>query len=84
MANLDASHDSAGGPEPSRASVGSYLDTCQALVHAARRLVAITAQRADQSAGPATVQALVELDGIGTQLALVEARLHRMLIPDRA
>ena len=69
--------------EPASAAVTNYLDACSALVHAARRLVGLTADRAVRAAHPPRFDALAELDQIGADLAIVEARLHRMLTPSR-
>ena len=69
--------------ERASAPVTTYLEACSALVHAARRLVGLTADRAVHGAHPPRLDALAELDQIGADLAVVEARLHRILTPTR-
>jgi hypothetical protein len=83
MSHLDDDRRHRATAEPTGAAVTSYIDTCSALVAAARRLVGITADRAVHAPEPPRPHALAELDRIGAQLAMVEARLHRLAAPRR-
>ena len=83
MAHPNGEADHGQVSEPAPATVTNYLDACSALVHAARRLVGLTADRAVHGTHAPRLDALAELDQIGADLAVVEARLHRMLTPLR-
>jgi len=63
------------------APLADYLGACEALLSAARRLVHLAVERCDVVRRDGDDRVVAELERLGVELAIAEARLHRVVAP---
>jgi len=61
--------------------LADYLCTCEALLSAARRLVHLAVERCDAVRPDGDDQVVAELERLGVELTIAQARLHRVIAP---